>query len=49
VWCGGEAYEVEIVDYHQEIEVAKRINPIHPGDVLKEDFMAKNARHATRG
>lgn len=35
------AYDLEIVDYHQRGYVAKsnRLPPIHPGEILREDFM----------
>jgi hypothetical protein len=35
---------VETVDYHQEDLMAKteRLSPIHPGEILYEDFMKGN-------
>jgi hypothetical protein len=33
------ATEVEIVDYHQEsTTMAKKLKPMHPGEVLREGF-----------
>lgn len=37
-WEDGDAYDVEIVDYHQESEM-ERLPNIHPGEVLKEEFL----------
>ena len=40
VWNGGDAYEVEIVDYHLRWVMTKRdFAPIHPGEVLLEEFL----------
>jgi addiction module HigA family antidote len=40
-WSGNKAKDVEIVDYHgQEKEIMdKNLSPIHPGEILLEDFM----------
>lgn len=42
VWRDADAYDVEIVDYHQEATVPRTkrtLAPIHPGEILYEDFM----------
>ncbi|PIV30945.1 MAG: hypothetical protein COS35_04025, partial [Zetaproteobacteria bacterium CG02_land_8_20_14_3_00_50_9] len=40
-WKGGAAFDVEIVDYHQEAEMNNdMLAPILPGEILMEDFMA---------
>ena len=36
-WAPG--YEVEIVDYHKGEQVAKKMKPVHPGEILREEFM----------
>jgi addiction module HigA family antidote len=40
---GGDADDVEIVDYHSRREgmmaKARRLPPVHPGEVLREDLM----------
>lgn len=36
-WSGEDAYEVEIVDYH--CGVMKKEEPIHPGEILLEEFL----------
>jgi addiction module HigA family antidote len=43
-WRGGDAHDVEIVDYHwgageTTMKPSKRLDPIHPGEILLEDFM----------
>jgi addiction module HigA family antidote len=38
-WTGAGAENVEIVDYHQEVEQVDKISPIHPGEVLMEEFI----------
>ena len=32
-------HQVEIVDYHQELNMAELLDEIHPGEILLEDFM----------
>jgi addiction module HigA family antidote len=39
VWREGHAHEVEIADYHWESVMAKKIKPVHPGEILREEFM----------
>jgi addiction module HigA family antidote len=44
VWKGDGVLEVEIVDYHREATMTIRapkngMRPIHPGEVLREDFL----------
>mgnify|MGYP001473546799 CR=1 FL=1 len=40
-WHKGNAYEVEIVDYHcgETMREMKNIQPLHPGEVLLEEFL----------
>jgi addiction module HigA family antidote len=39
-WHEGNAYEVEIVDYHWgEGMMTRKLAPIHPGEVLLHDFL----------
>lgn len=41
-WEGADAHGVELVDYHQELMMAgthKRLEPIHPGEVLLREFL----------
>ena len=39
-WKHGDAHDVEIVDYHQVINMSdKRLPPIHPGKILLEEFL----------
>jgi addiction module HigA family antidote len=46
-WSDGDVYEVEIVDYHEvdggavtnTASGAEKLRPIHPGEVLLEDFL----------
>jgi addiction module HigA family antidote len=39
-WRGGKAAQVEMVDYHWRMSKRNaRLAPVHPGDVLQEDFM----------
>ena len=35
----GNAYDAEIVDYHRGSYMMTRLKPVHPGEVLKHDFM----------
>ena len=44
VWQGDGTGQVEIVDYHGELLMAKLLDEIHPGEVLLEDFMKPMAR-----
>lgn len=39
VWRSGNAADVEIADYHQEDVVKNTLAPIHPGEVLAEEFL----------
>ena len=40
IWSDGDAYEVEITDYHLENHMKnKKLPPIHPGEILKEEFL----------
>ncbi len=39
LWENGNALKVGIVDYHQETDMEERITPIHPGEILLEDFL----------
>ncbi len=40
VWESGGAYQVAIVDYHQESIMRKdKLSPIHPGELLLEEFL----------
>jgi addiction module HigA family antidote len=39
-WKDGNAHEVEIVDYHEETHMNKKMAPIHPGEILAEEFLA---------
>jgi antitoxin HigA-1 len=41
VWRDGDAYDVEIVDYHEESAFMKadKLHPVHPGEVLLEEFL----------
>jgi addiction module HigA family antidote len=40
-WSEGDAYEVKIADYHEEVTMmkAKVLAPIHPGEILMEEFL----------
>lgn len=40
-WRGGDAYQVELVDYHEcgGAMSRKRVAPVHPGEVLLEEFL----------
>jgi len=38
-WGDGDAYQVEMVDYHKEKIMAKKLKPVHPGEILREEFM----------
>ena len=37
---GGNAYDVELVDYHEEVKRMTKLPPVHPGEVLLEEFLA---------
>ena len=39
VWEADGAHRVEIVDYHQERDMAELLDEIHPGEILLEEFM----------
>ena len=41
VWHDGDAHDVEIVDYHRGVKMGteEKLDPIHPGEILLEDFM----------
>jgi antitoxin HigA-1 len=39
VWNQSGPESVEIVDYHQEVAKMADICPVHPGEVLKEEFL----------
>jgi addiction module HigA family antidote len=40
VWCGSDAFNVEIASYHwNEQEMTDKLSPIHPGEVLQEEFI----------
>jgi addiction module HigA family antidote len=32
--------DVEIVAYHSENNMTKKLKPVHPGEILREEFMA---------
>ncbi len=36
---GGSADDVEIVDHRQELELMTKLPPVHPGEVLLEEFL----------
>lgn len=39
-WSQGDAHDVEIVDDHEESDMGSRkLQPIHPGEVLLEEFL----------
>ncbi len=38
-WEAGNAYDVEIVDYHEEVVMKTKLPPVHPGEVLLEEFL----------
>jgi hypothetical protein len=39
-WERGEAYDVEITDYHQERTMPRKAHPpIHPGEIPREEFL----------
>jgi addiction module HigA family antidote len=41
-WRGGDAHDVEIVDYHRGAGMsskARQLDPIHPGEILLEEFL----------
>jgi addiction module HigA family antidote len=40
-WSEGDAYDVEIADYHEEVTTMKTrvLAPIHPGEILMEEFL----------
>ena len=39
LWNDGNEFEVEILVSHSERTVAKRLKPVHPGEILREEFM----------
>jgi len=40
VWRGSDAFNVEIANYHwNEQEMTDKLSPIHPGEVLQEEFI----------
>jgi addiction module HigA family antidote len=39
-WKDGNTHNVEFVDYHQEMQMKKKMPPIHPGEILAEEFLA---------
>ena len=39
LWQQDGAHRVEIVDYHQERDMAELLEEIHPGEILREEFM----------
>ncbi len=38
-WTGSGPQNVEIADYHQEVTDMDKLAPVHPGEVLMEDFI----------
>jgi len=38
-WEAGNAYDVEIADYHEEVKSMTKLSPVHPGGVLLEEFL----------
>jgi len=39
-WRGSDAFNVEIANYHwNEQEMTDKLSPIHPGEVLQEEFI----------
>jgi len=39
-WSDGNAYDVEVTDYHEENHMKnKKLSPIHPGEILMEEFL----------
>lgn len=38
-WKNGNASNVEIIDYHQTKAIMSKLKNIHPGEVLKEEFL----------
>jgi len=38
-WRGGDAHDVEIADYHWGETMSTRLAPVHPGEVLREEFL----------
>ena len=39
VWSARNVHDVEIVDHHEGQSMAKRMKPVHPGEMLREEFM----------
>jgi hypothetical protein len=41
-WSEGEVEDVEIVDYHDKPKpmIKNRMRPIHPGEILLEEYLA---------
>jgi addiction module HigA family antidote len=38
-WTDAGPQDVQIVDYHQEVVTMAEIEPVHPGEVLMEEFL----------
>jgi addiction module HigA family antidote len=38
-WQAGNAYDVEIVDHHEEVGMTTKLPAVHPGEVLLEEFL----------
>ena len=38
-WEAGNAYNVEIVHEHEEVGMTTKLPPVHPGEVLAEEFL----------
>ena len=38
-WEAGNAYDVEIVDEHEDVPMTTKLPPAHPGEVLAEEFL----------
>ncbi len=39
VWTDAGPQDVQIVDYHKEVVTMAEIDPVHPGEVLMEEFL----------
>jgi addiction module HigA family antidote len=39
VWTAAGPEDVQIVDYHEEVDTMAAITPVHPGEVLLEEFL----------
>jgi len=44
-WAAGDAHDVEIVDYHQESVMVRKLAPVHPGEILLKDFLEPLGLH----